>query len=39
MEGLNEDYGKLYCINFLVRTQGLSLPDAQFFFDIFVRMK
>ncbi len=37
--GLDNAYGKLYCLNFLTATQGLTLPDAQFFFDIFVRMK
>jgi len=37
--GLDNACGKLYCLNFLTATQGLSLPDALFFFDIFVRMK
>jgi hypothetical protein len=32
-------HGRLSCLNFLTTTQGLSLPDAVFFFDIFVRMK
>ena len=30
------NHGKIYCINFLVITQGLTLPDANFFLDIFV---
>jgi hypothetical protein len=36
---LDKAHGRLYCINFLTGTQGLPLPDALFFFDIFVRMK
>ena len=39
LEELDKAHGKLYCVNFLTRTQDLSLPDALFFFDIFVRMK
>lgn len=35
----NKVHGRLSCLNFLTTTQGLSLPDAQFFFDIYVRMK
>ena len=35
----NEAHGRLSCLNFLTTTQGLSLSEAQFFFDIFVRMK
>ena len=39
LKELDEGPGGLYCVNFLTRTQGLSLPDAVLFFDIFVRMK
>ena len=39
LKGLHKAHGRLYCINFLTGTQGLPLPDALFFFDIFVRMK
>ena len=35
--GLNQDHGRLVCLNFLTMTQEMSLPDAQFFFDTFVR--
>jgi hypothetical protein len=37
--GREKAHGRLSCLNFLTTTQGLSLPDAVFFFDIFVRMK
>ena len=37
--GIEKAHGRLSCLNFLTTTQGLSLPDAVFFFDIFVRMK
>jgi len=34
---LSANHGKIYCLNFLTKSQGLSLPDAVMFYDVFVR--
>tara|TARA_B100000427_G_scaffold56695_1_gene44257 strand:+ start:473 stop:619 length:147 start_codon:yes stop_codon:yes gene_type:complete len=37
LDSLLQNHGRLACLNFLTMTQEMSLPDAQFFFDTFVR--
>jgi len=37
LRDINEVHGKVYCINILVTTQGLYLPDAVVFYDVYVR--
>tara|TARA_B100000131_G_scaffold321061_1_gene370771 strand:- start:1409 stop:1558 length:150 start_codon:yes stop_codon:yes gene_type:complete len=37
LKDINKVHGKVYCINLLVMTQGLYLPDAVVFYDIYVR--
>jgi hypothetical protein len=38
LKGLDTAHGKIYCLNFLTSTQGLSLPDALFFYDCFIKV-
>jgi len=37
LSSLYRNYGRLTCLNFLTITQKMTLPDAQFFFDTFVK--